>query len=218
MIVAAVATAAILGYLLGGLPFGLLVGRLTRDVDLREHGSGRIGTTNALRTLGPRAAGLVLALDAGKGLLAAVGARAVLPFLTGPDAQAAESAAATASAAAVLGHIYSPFIGFRGGRGVATTAGGLLGLVPAALLVVAPATLLIMWRSRYVSLGSVVGAVLMVIVVAALVVAHLAAPPHLAFAGAAACLVVVAHRDNIARLRAGTERRLGEPATAARDG
>ncbi|MFN2484186.1 MAG: glycerol-3-phosphate acyltransferase, partial [Candidatus Limnocylindria bacterium] len=156
----------------------------------------------------------VLALDVGKGVVAVLATRALLSGL-GP--QVAEWGAAAAAAAAVLGHIYSPFIGFRGGRGVATTAGGLLGLAPASLLVVAPATLLIMWRSRYVSLGSLAGAVLTVVVVGALLLLRRADGADLAFALVAASLVVVAHRDNIARLRAGTERRLGEPA-AARDG
>ncbi len=195
------------GYVVGAVPFGLLVGRLVRGIDLRRHGSGRIGTTNALRTLGPAAAATVLALDLAKGVVAVVVTRQVL---VGGNPAAAEWAAAAAGVAAVLGHVFSVFIGFRGGRGVATTSGALLGLAPLGLAIVAPPALAVMGITRYVSLGSIIGALLAPPVVAILVAIDVATLPALAYAVAAPAVILVAHRDNIARLRAGTERRIGQ--------
>lgn len=207
--------AAGVGYAVGGLPFGLLIGRISRNVDLRQHGSGRTGATNALRTLGPAAAAAVLVLDLVKGL-AAVSIARLLLAAAGPEA--AEWGGAAAGAAAVLGHVYSPFIGFRGGRGVATTTGALLALAPWAVLVVAPVVLLIAWRSRLMSLASLCGAALAPVVTAALSAIARAEPPDVAYTVVAGGVVFLAHRDNIARLRAGTERRIGERAETLDDG
>lgn len=203
----ALVIAAALAYLLGALPFGLLVGRLVRGIDLRRHGSGRTGTANALRTLGPKAAAAVLALDLAKGVVAVVATRLIVGAF---DPGAAEWAAAVAGVAAVIGHVMSVFIGFRGGRGVATTAGALVALSPLALGIVGPPALALMWFSRYVSLGSVIGSLASPVVVGALVLLDAAGIPALAYAVASSAVVVVAHRDNIARLRAGTERKIGQ--------
>lgn len=202
-----------LGYLVGGLPFGLLVGRIARNVDLRAHGSGRTGATNALRTLGPRAAAVVLVLDLAKGIAAVLVARLLLGA---QGREAAEWAAAAAGSAAVLGHVYSPFIGFRGGRGVATTAGGLLALAPLALAIVVPVVLLVAWRSRYMSLASVLGASLAPVVTGALVVIGRGEAADVGYALVAGAIVLIAHRDNIARLRSGTERKIGDREGATR--
>jgi glycerol-3-phosphate acyltransferase PlsY len=104
------------------------------------------------------------------------------------------------------------FIGFSGGRGVATSTGGLLALVPLAALVVAPIVIFILWRWRYVSLGSISGAALAPVIMILLVLLNLggSALPHVAFALGAGVVVIAAHADNIARLRAGTERRIGQ--------
>ena len=118
--------------------------------------------------------------------------------------------------AAVTGHIRSVFIGFRGGRGVATAAGGFLVLVPLALLIVIPIIGAVVAVTRYVSLGSIAGAVSAPLVVAALYVNGLASGADIAYSALVGALVVLAHADNIARLRAGTERRIGDLA-ARRD-
>ena len=202
---------AVLGYLLGAIPSGLIVGRLFGDVDLRQHGSGRTGTTNALRTLGARAAGLVFVLDVAKGALAVLLAR----LLFGGD-PLVEWAAATAGLAAIVGHNWSIFIGFTGGRGVATLTGAMAAMSVWTVLILAPIVLLIVWRTRYVSLGSVVGALGAPIVTAILAGLGAASPPAIAYALAAGLVVTLAHADNIERLRAGTERRIGQKAESVR--
>lgn len=201
-----------LGYLLGSLPFGLLLGRLTRGVDIRDYGSHRTGATNALRTLGGRVAALVFALDVAKGVAAVLLAFALCE--AGP-AGSPPWVAAAAGFAAVVGHIWSIFIRFTGGRGVATTTGALGALAPLALAILAPIVILIVWRWRYVSLGSVSGSLLAPVVVAALAVVGLASWAAAAYALAAGLLVTWAHADNIARLRAGTERKIGQKEAVA---
>jgi glycerol-3-phosphate acyltransferase PlsY len=197
--------AAILGYLLGALPFGLVIGRMTRGIDLREYGSHRTGATNALRTLGARSAALVLVLDVAKGVAAVLLARLI--FADDPQV---EWAAAVAGFAAIVGHNWSVFIGFTGGRGVATSSGALGAMSIWTILIVAPIVVLVMWRSRYVSLGSVTGALLAPVVTFILYLAGAASVPAIAYALAAGLLVTAAHADNIARLRAGTERKIGQ--------
>lgn len=195
--------AAAVGYLLGAIPFGLIVGRLTKGIDLREYGSHRTGATNALRTLGAKAAALVFVLDVTKGVAAVLIARAL----------AADDplwAAAVSGFAAIVGHNWSVFIGFGGGRGVATSAGALGAVTPWTLLVVFPIVALVIWRSGYVSLGSIVGALLAPIITAGWVVLGQASVPAIAYALASGVLVTVAHADNIERLRAGTERKIGQ--------
>jgi glycerol-3-phosphate acyltransferase PlsY len=196
--------AGIVGYLLGAIPIGLIVGRLFGRVDLREVGSRRTGTTNALRVLGPVPAAIVLFLDLAKGA-AAVFAGA---WLAGGSS--VELAAAVAGAAAIVGHTWSVFIAFGGGRGVATAGGALLAMTPLTIAVVIPIMLALVWATRYVSLASIVGAVLAPIVTGSLALAGLASREAVGLAVAAALLIVIRHADNIDRLRRGTERRLGQ--------
>jgi glycerol-3-phosphate acyltransferase PlsY len=199
---AAVALAA--GYLLGAIPIGLLVGRMVGNVDLRDLGSRRTGATNATRTLGMRWGALVLLLDVGKGAAAVLLARLLF------RGDAVEWVAAAAGLAAVIGHNWSVFIGFRGGRGVATTGGGLLVLAPLALAAVLPLMLLIVGLTRYVSVASLAGAAGAMLATALLAWSGAGSWPAFGYALLAGSVVIASHRDNIARLRAGTERRLGE--------
>lgn len=196
---------AILGYVLGAIPFGLLIGRWTRGIDLRAYGSHRTGATNALRTLGARAAAGVFVLDVAKGAAAVVVARLVF----GGD-DTTEWAAALAGVAAIVGHNWSAFIGFTGGRGVATSAGAMAAMSPWTLLIVLPIVVVVIWRSRYVSLGSITGALVAPVVTAVLAGLGVASVPAVAYALASGVLVTFSHADNIARLRAGTERRIGQ--------
>lgn len=204
---------AVLGYALGAIPFGLLIGRWTRGIDLRAYGSHRTGATNALRTLGARAAAGVFVLDVAKGVAAVLLAR----LLFGGDEQT-EWAAALAGVAAIVGHNWSVFIGFTGGRGVATSAGALGAMSPWTLVILVPIVFLVMWRSRYVSLGSITGAIGAPLVTAVLAGLAVASAPAVAYALASGLLVTVSHADNIGRLRAGTERRIGQKEEVASGG
>ena len=197
--------AALLGYLLGAIPFGLIIGRVTRGVDLREFGSHRTGATNALRTLGLRAAALVFLLDVGKGVAAVLLARLLFA-----DDSLVEWAAAIGGFAAIVGHNWSLFIGFTGGRGVSTSAGGLGAMSPWTILILAPIVIGLIWRTRYVSLGSITGGLLAPVITAILWAVGAASVPAIAYAAASGLLVTAAHADNIARLRAGTERKIGQ--------
>lgn len=194
----------ILSYLLGAVPFGLVVGRLFGGVDVRQYGSGNMGATNVLRTAGRRAGILVLMLDLGKG----AGAVALAWWLV-PHSNIAEVAAALA---AMVGHNWSVYIRFRGGRGVATGLGGLLMLSWQVALISLAVFLVVVALSRYVSLGSILGACSSLIVMIPFVLVRWEPWEYLIYGLVVAPLITLQHRDNIGRLVAGKERRLGEKA------
>lgn len=201
-------------YALGGVPFGVLVGKW-RGVDVRTIGSGNIGATNVGRALGRRFFFIVLALDALKGALPAGVASALVHWSTeASDRTPLLYALWLGSAvAAMLGHIFSPFLGFKGGKGVATGLGLALGIFPYMTLpaCAALAVFVIVYRAtRYVSAGSVVAAA--VLPIAYVVIAlwlgwePLARQwPMLLMTSVVAALVIIRHRTNIARLWSGTE-------------
>lgn len=213
MALMALLLAAFLGYLLGAIPFGIIIGRLTKGIDLREYGSRRTGATNALRTLGTRAAAAVFVLDVAKGVFAVLLAR----FLFADDPMV-EWAAGVAGFAAIVGHNWSVFIGFSGGRGVATSAGALGAMSIWTIAILVPIVAIVIWRSRYVSLGSIVGAIAAPIITVLLAVIGAATIPAIGYALASGLLVTAAHADNIGRLRAGTERRIGQKEAAESHG
>ena len=192
------------GYLLGALPFGLILGKLFRGVDVREYGSGKTGMTNVMRTAGIPAAALSLALDMGKSMLA-VGL-ALIFFREAPGAHAA------AAIAVLLGHNWSVFIGFRGGRGTAPGWGGLIILSPWSGLVAGLVGLPVVGLSRYMSLGSILGTLSGVITLAVLIGIGRAPVEYLAYVVVGAALVIGLHKDNIQRLISGTERKIGQSA------
>ena len=192
--------AALLGYLLGAIPSGVLVGRL-RGVDPRETGSRRTGTTNAMRSLGLRWAAVVALLDVAKGAAAVL-----LGGALGPDAWGG----AIAGVAAVVGHVRSVFIGFGGGRGVATGAGAMLVLAPLAVVAAVPEFAAIVAATRLVSLGSISAAVTVALVAGGLYAISWVGVEAVVAAALIGLVVVVAHADNIGRLMSGTERRLGD--------
>lgn len=190
----------LIGLLAGSIPFGYLAGRSMRGIDLRQIGSGGTGATNVLRTLGKKASATVLVLDFLKGLLPVLAAR-----WFGVDAWWV----AAVALATVVGHCWSPFIGFKGGKGMATGGGAAVALFPPVLLVL-PVIVLIVWRTRYVSLGSVCGAGLAVVLAAVFALGgHLPWAWAVAIAAIAA-IIVFRHRENIERLRNGVERKIGQ--------
>jgi len=203
----------LVGYLLGAIPVGLLVARIV-GVDPRQAGSRRTGATNVLRTVGAGGAAIVLILDVAKGSAAVLIVEAAFASTGATGAWIA----AAAGVAAVIGHIRSIFIGFGGGRGVATAAGALLAISPWSIPILAPLVLVVIWRTRYVSMGSICGALAAPIVTAGLALSGAATAASIAFAVAAGALVIWSHADNITRLRTGTERRLGEKAPAGGHG
>lgn len=186
-------------YLLGSLPFGLWISRLWAGINIREYGSGNIGVSNVLRTVGKVPALVVLILDAGKGLL---------PVLLAKQLVANETMWLVVGICAIIGHSLSIFIRFQGGRGVATAAGVLLGLswqIVLVLLLVWVSTLMI---SRFISLSSILAAIALPI---SLVTFRY--PPSYWILGAGLALFVIwRHRPNIQRLVSGTEYRIGEKA------
>lgn len=186
-------------YLSGSIPFGLIVARLTGGPDPRSVGSGRTGGTNALRALGRRRAAVVSAGDILKGAVPVLAVRA----FGGGDA--AEVAAALF---AVVGATRSVWVGFKGGRGIATGFGTALAIAPIAIAAASPIFIVVIWRTRIVSLGSLAAAAAF----APIEILLLAQTPGslsvwaLAYSIIGPALVWLAHADNIARLRAGTER------------
>ena len=189
------------GYLLGSIPFGVIVGWLVRRVDVRDFGSGSTGMTNVLRTIGRPAAIVVLLLDMAKAVSAVVLARVV------SDEHGVEVAAALA---ALVGHNWPVFIGFRGGKGTASGWAGLLILSPIAGLVATVGGGLALVLSRYVSLGSVVAAITGAVSLVVIAVTGHVPLVYIWFAAIASSLILARHRDNMRRLLSGQERKLGQ--------
>jgi len=146
----------ILAYFIGGIPWALIIGKRFYKIDPRLHGSGNLGATNVFRLLGARAAAATLLLDAAKGSAAVGVAVLLVPESAGTEAHG--WAMVGAMMAAVLGHSYSPYIGFKGGKGVATSAGALFVITPLAAAIVLVLFVVVVAISRMVSLGSVVAA------------------------------------------------------------
>ena len=188
-------SAAVVGYLLGSLPFGYLVAR-AHGVDIFKEGSGNPGATNVKRVLGKKAGNTVLVLDMLKG--AAATAWPLLPMLAAPQPMVLEIIGVMA---AVIGHSFSIFTKFRGGKGVATAAGGLLVLMPAAGAIAAATWLAVFFAFRYVSLASILAA-------ASIIIAAWLLPYHVAISVIASVIgsfVILRHHANIKRLLNGTE-------------
>ena len=192
-------------YLLGAVPTSYLAARLFRGIDLREHGSRNLGATNLYRVLGWRYAVPVGLLDAAKGLVP------VLVFA--PRVSSSELFALICGLVAVVGHVFSVFVGFKGGKGVATAAGVMLGLTPAALGVAVVVWAALVYLTGYVSVGSIAAAAIFPLAV------YLLEPPDqpamLWLDIAVAAAIVWFHRGNIQRLFKGTENRFGRHAASS---
>jgi glycerol-3-phosphate acyltransferase PlsY len=188
--------AVTLAYALGSVPFAFLLAR-RRGVDLRREGSGNIGAANVLRTSGALDATIAAALDAGKGALAVLLAQRLT---TGPATPVA------AGVAAMIGHIYPVWLQFRGGKGVATAAGVFAVLTPLAATVAGAVFVLAVAVTRYVSVGSLAAAVTLSVAAAA----SGAQAAVVVGSTISALIIVHRHRDNLGRVRAGTERRVGQ--------
>lgn len=190
-------------YMVGAIPTSYLAGRLFRGIDLREHGSKNLGATNVYRTLGWRYAVPVGLFDIAKG--------AVPVLLFAPRVSDSQLFALACGIAAILGHVFSVFVRFRGGKGVATAAGVMLGLTPLALGVAALAWLMVLGLTGYVSLASIASAALFP--VAVYLLERPDRPEILWLDALVAAAIIWLHRANIRRLLNGTESRFGRRAT-----
>jgi glycerol-3-phosphate acyltransferase PlsY len=193
-------------YLLGSIPFGYLIVRMRSGGDIRTTGSGGTGATNVTRTAGKTAGILTLLLDAAKGALAVVLARWLLTPAFGVDWWVVASALA-----AIVGHIFPVWLGFRGGKGVATGLGVFLALSPLPVLCAAPIFIAVVWATRYVSLGSIIAVAVLPLFVWVLSGSDFVAAPRTPLLVASitgALLIIFKHRENIGRLLRGTENKL----------
>jgi len=186
----------VLGYVLGSIPFAFIVARRWGHVDLRRSGSGNIGAANVFRTSGILIGLSALALDVAKGAIAVVLAQRL---------RAGSAGLTAAGIAAVIGHIYPIWLGFRGGKGVATACGAFAILTPLATAIASGVFVATVWWTRYVSIGSVVATVLLG------PIAYFVEAPAAVVIGAilTAAIIVERHRPNLTRVFAGIERRIG---------
>lgn len=198
--------ALVLAYLLGSIPFGYLIVKLRSGADIRQTGSGGTGATNVTRKAGKGAGVATLVLDALKGVAAVLLAR----WLTG--AGGTSWVVAGAAILAIIGHCFPVWLGLRGGKGVATGLGVFLAIVPLAVLAASVVFVLIVWRTRFISLGSIIAAA--VIPLWTLLEHKLFAPqadfaPIIAALCVASAVIIVKHAENIKRLLARTESKFG---------
>lgn len=211
MIVAKFVAIVVIAYLLGSIPFGLIIGKLTSGVDIRKYGSGKTGATNVMRAAGTKFGVLTIILDVGKAAGAVILAKAIvgngiLPigslFLHWQVAQV------MAGLAAVAGHNWPIFAKFKGGRGATAYFGTLFAIFPPAGIFGVEVLAISALRSRYMSMGSMLGALAALCLMIPLTIAYNFPPIYLAYGLVVIALLVYQHHDNIKRLQQGTERRL----------
>jgi glycerol-3-phosphate acyltransferase PlsY len=198
-------------YLVGAVPWGLLIGKWSSGVDVRSIGSGNIGSSNVLRSIGAKQAALVLFLDVAKGTGAVLTATALADVaeLSSLETSYLEMSAAVA---ALVGHNWPIYLKFKGGRGVATGLGGMLALFPIGGLIAFIIGVSLMKITRYISLGSIVGVPLGGLSLVLFGFLGEFSAVYGIYGGAATIIIVGRHRANIVRLLAGTEAQLGQPA------
>ncbi|MBA3759331.1 MAG: glycerol-3-phosphate 1-O-acyltransferase PlsY [Gemmatimonadales bacterium] len=191
-------------YFVGAIPTSYLLSRFLAGIDLRQHGSGNLGATNLYRVLGWKYAIPAAAADIAKG--------AIPVLIFAPQVSISQLFALGCGGAAILGHVFSVFVGFKGGKGVATAAGVMLGLAPLALTAVAVVWALLVRLTGYVSVASIAAAALLPLAVYLL--EDTTSPALLWIAAAIAAGVIILHRRNIQRLVKGTENRFGRSAAS----
>lgn len=199
----------VFAYLLGSVPFGLMIGKAFYNTDIRDHGSRNIGATNAFRVLGPPAGAAVFIADLMKGLIPVMLAKHAVPL--NPDM--IPLAGVLAGISAILGHSYSIFLRFSGGKGMSTAGGFVMALWPKVgfILIVIWAAILV--TTKYSSVASLTIAIMLPVLVTILY----PKPVYIGFAVAVTIVLVYRHRSNIARLIAGKELKLGQKAGVEED-
>ena len=198
----------ILSYLVGSIPTAVIAGKLLKKIDIREHGSGNAGATNVLRVLGWKASLVVLLFDMLKGYVAVTWIVDIIPNFSDIDAKAIYQI--LAGVATICGHIWTIFAGFKGGKGVGTAAGVFFGLQPVPVFICLLVFIGIVSRTKYVSLGSMISAALLPIIL--LVQFFLLGKPvpiaNTVIAVLLPVLIVIMHRENIHRLVSGNENKI----------
>lgn len=202
-----VALLLVASYLLGAIPSSYIAGRLSRGIDLREHGSGNLGATNTFRVLGPAVAAPVMLADMAKGFIPTA-------FFDRIDGSPSWAWSLAYGASAILGHVFPVYMRFRGGKGVATATGVFLALSPVAVLVALGAWLVVLRLGRMVSLASVVAAVVLVVTLALTE----SRPEVMTLGIFVAVFVIFAHRSNLGRIIRGEEYRFGKGGIGGSDG
>lgn len=204
----AILVSAAIGYAIGSFQFGLIIGRVTRGVDIREYGSGATGATNVIRTSGAGAGIVTMILDIGKGVVpVAVGIG--LGHAAGLAHDDRAWVAAAGGFTAVAGHVWPIWFGFRGGKAVASGFGAALLMNPVAAVALIPVAALIVGTVRIMSVMSIVMPPVLAVTYVVLAVIGVSPAAYAVYAVAAAALIVYKHRPNIERLLAGTEPRIG---------
>jgi acyl phosphate:glycerol-3-phosphate acyltransferase len=214
MMIAKLVAVVIVAYLLGSIPFGLIIGKLKGGVDVREHGSGKTGATNVMRTVGTKLGVLTLVLDVVKATVAVMLATVIIGRGSGVLTIGSVSlnwqhiAQVLAGLAAVAGHTWPIFAKFRGGRGVTAYFGTLFAIFPPAGIFGAEVVAIAALRSRHMSLGSLLGALAACCLMIPMTILYNFPIIYLVYGLVVTALLAYQHQDNIKRLRQGTERRL----------
>jgi len=204
---------AAVAYLLGAIPFGLIISRRMANVDIRQHGSGNIGATNVFRTLGTRLGLITALLDLGKAALAVWLGMLIIgddTFIVASRDIHVQFAQCLAAIMVMVGHNWSAYIGFKGGKGVACFIGGLLVINWMVALLGIAAGIIVVMATRYVSLGSMLASLCVLLALVILALLAIVAPLYALYGLVAAGLIIYQHRSNITRLQAGTELKLGK--------
>jgi len=214
MMIAEFVAVVVIAYLLGSIPFGLIIGRLKSGVDIREYGSGKTGATNVMRTIGTKLGILTLVLDVVKAAGAVMLATVIIDGGSGSFTIAGVSvhwhhvAQVVAGLAAIAGHNWPVFAKFKGGRGATAYFGTLFAIFPPAGIFGAEVVAIAALRSRHMSMGSILGASAALCLMIPLTILYGFPLIYLAYGSVVVALLVYQHQDNIKRLRQGTERQL----------
>lgn len=195
---------AIVSYLIGSIPSALWMGKITRGIDIREHGSGNVGTTNTFRVLGWKSGVVVAIIDLGKGWIASNMVAKIVPH-----GEYYVLVSMIAGLIAILGHMFPIYSQFRGGKGAITAGGVMLGVAPISALLAISVFLIVMFATRYVSLASVLAVISYPIILSFALDPAVSAGPYMMIAGfIVPATVIYKHKDNIRRLFNGTESRI----------
>jgi acyl phosphate:glycerol-3-phosphate acyltransferase len=208
--------ALVVSYLVGGIPTAIIFSKALRGIDVREYGSRNAGATNIWRVLGAGPAITVLLIDAAKGVVAVLLVSRIVHV--SPDlAINADTVSVLCGLQAIIGHIWTPYARFKGGKGVGTAAGAFGALAPLAAMSAVLVFVAVVWLTRYVSAGSMAAAVALpgIMIAQYLTAPGAVSPIAVVVASAVGLIVIAKHRTNIVRIVRGTENRFGKPATAS---